>query len=37
MGVTGFSCVIVLKDAIYQIIFSGYTSKKELAKALDKI
>lgn len=37
LGVTGFPCVIVFKDGKYQFIASGYTSKKELLKALDKI
>lgn len=37
LDVRGFPSVILFKDGKYQFITSGYTSKKELSKALDKI
>lgn len=37
LGVTGFPTVLVLKNGKYQVISSGYTSKKELVKALERI
>lgn len=36
LGVSGFPTVLVLKNGKYQVISSGYTSKKELIKALER-
>jgi putative protein-disulfide isomerase len=36
LGVTGFPTVLILKDGKYQVICSGYTSKKDLVKALER-
>lgn len=37
LGVTGFPTVLVFKNEKYHVISSGYTSKKELVKALERI
>jgi protein-disulfide isomerase-like protein with CxxC motif len=36
MGVTGFPTVLILKDGKNQVICSGFTSKKDLVKALER-
>jgi putative protein-disulfide isomerase len=36
LGVTGFPSVLILKDGKYQVVCSGYTSKKDLVKALER-
>lgn len=36
LGVTGFPTVLILKDGKYQVICSGFTSKKDLVKALER-
>lgn len=37
LGVSGFPTVLLFKNGKYQILSSGYTSKKELIKSLDRI
>jgi putative protein-disulfide isomerase len=36
LGITGFPTVLILKDGKYQVICSGFTSKKDLVKALER-